>query len=74
MIKYVATELAMEDESFNSCIFHGIAALGDGQVMDIITDISSNRQAVLTLVEMLNKYSASLIHFKDIVYDFIADL
>lgn len=73
MIKYVATKLEVKDEASRDYILHGIAAMGNGQVIESIDDISTNQQAVLSLVDRLNQCEASLIHFKDIVYDFVAD-
>lgn len=53
---------------------YGIDAFAEngGLAMSII-DISLNCNAVIQLIENLNKYRVELIHLLDIIYDFYCD-
>ena len=53
---------------------YGIDAFAEngGLAMSII-DISLNCNAVIQLIENLNKYRVELVHLMDVVYDFYCD-
>ena len=50
---------------------NGIAAYLEGKLVDTIRDITPDAEEVRRLAGMLNRFGASLLHFHDMVEDYI---
>ncbi|MCC8196132.1 MAG: DUF6514 family protein [Ruminococcus sp.] len=50
---------------------YGIIAIGSDGLVEEITDISADREAVYELAEFMNCGQLSLVHFRDAVEDFL---
>ncbi|MCD7822866.1 MAG: DUF6514 family protein [Oscillospiraceae bacterium] len=68
MVTYKVTESL--DERKGICTY-GIAAVDSGEILAEISDISANRAALSELSQLMNREKLSLIHFKDVVEDFL---
>lgn len=53
---------------------YGIAVMQNGSILDCLEDITVNRQDNQKLRAILEKEEASILHFRDIVSDFVAEL
>lgn len=55
-------------------IWYGVAAVEDGKVAERRDELTTDDRLVRKLLENLNAGKASLIHFSEIVEDFMAQL
>lgn len=69
MTKYELTELPTEE--YTLC---GIAAVEDGRKLDELTDISIDRTLVQQMAETLTHYEVSIVHFREVVEDLLAQI
>ena len=70
MLKYVAvSDLGEEEGRIARC---GIAVYQDDCFVDCVADITPDRAEAALLAEWLNQFEASLLHFRDIVEDYVA--
>lgn len=53
-------------------IWYGVAAIQDGQVQQRLDDLSTDDESVERLVAKLNEGRASLLHFSEIIEDYVA--
>lgn len=52
----------------------GIAAIEGEHTIDTIADISTDREAVRQMADKLTRGEASILHFRDIIEDFVAQV
>ena len=73
MLEYVAESWPADGESDRPCIAgSGIAAYQNSRLVTYIKDITPNHDEAVKLAALLNRFEASLLHFRDIVEDYIA--
>lgn len=70
MLKYIAVE-GRSLEAGNPC--SGIAAYEGNCLVEQIGDITPDHAEAEQLAQLLNRLGASLLHFHDIVEDFVID-
>ena len=77
-IIYEMTEETYSLET-NTRISYGIAAYADSKdgstatIIDVIRDITSDKQALLALITSCNQLNLSLIHLREVIDDFLAN-
>ena len=60
-------------------ISYGIAAYADCEthgttiIVDSIHDITNNKKKLKVFIQLCNRLELSLIHLREVVYDFLAD-
>lgn len=69
IFEYHLAKSRLKDEDIGKYTAYGIS-LNQSNIH--IKDISSDKQAVIKIVNLLNKYQASPIHLYDIISDMIA--
>ena len=73
-VKYHSTCKLYFNEETGGYISSGIAATdADGEILELIEDVSTDHHFVEKIIMKLNKNSVSLIHFKDIVLDLMEE-
>ena len=74
MLQYVAVSQSMcgEGDRVHTAA-SGIAAYLDRRLVRCIKDITPDHREAEQLAEKLNRFGASLIHFHDIVEDYVAE-
>ena len=68
---YSIIKSRMSSEDLVMYITYGIRASQDGKILAEIKDISPDFKAVQALADKCNRYQVSLLHFQDVVEDFI---
>ena len=58
--------------SFGIAAYSNVEADESATVLEVINDISSNEQSIISFVEKCNGSKLSLCHLKDAIEDFIA--
>lgn len=58
-------------ESCKGVCTYEIVAVDSEEIIAEISDISADKEAVAELAELMNRYQLSLIHFKDVIEDFL---
>lgn len=58
-------------ESCKGVCTYGIVAVDSEEIIAEISDISADKEAVAELAELMKRYQLSLIHFKDVIEDFL---
>ncbi|MCD8006309.1 MAG: DUF6514 family protein [Oscillospiraceae bacterium] len=72
MVTYrVIGKLVNDDSCKGVCSYSIIALDSDGRNVAEVDDISVNREEVTGLAETMNRNSLSLVHFKDVIEDFL---
>ena len=75
--KYIVIQSTYKNGSAKRTAF-GIAAVeeydGITTILESISDISSDIRSVKRLVELCNDHQLSLVHFRDVVSDFLATI
>jgi|GluameStandDraft_1065615.scaffolds.fasta_scaffold196005_1 hypothetical protein len=69
MLEYIAVSQNTEGEQ---ALGSGIAAYENGDMVACIQDITPNHQEAEQLAALLNQSQVSLVHFHDIVEDYVA--
>ncbi len=69
MLEYIAVSQNAEGEQAPGS---GIAAYEDGDMVACIQDITPDHQEAEQLAALLNQSQVSLVHFHDIVEDYVA--
>lgn len=69
MLEYVAVN---RPAAGNHTAANGIAAYEDRRLVACIEDITPDYAEAEQLAAMLNRFAASLVHFHDIVEDYVA--
>lgn len=72
MIKYVLTEGTAQVGGQGEARVCGITAVEDSEALDEIADISADRELVCRMADMLTRCEVSIIHFRDVVEDLLA--
>lgn len=73
MLKYVTVSDLTEGEGREGRITRcGIAVYQSDCLVDCVADITSDQAEAMRLAEQLNRFEASLLHFRDIVEDYVA--
>lgn len=67
MTQYVLTETPSE-----GVILCGLAAVEGDRILDELTDISIDRSLVRNMADMLTRYEVSIVHFREVVEDLLA--
>ncbi len=70
MLKYAVMCPAEED---GAAAGNSIAAYCNQQMVDCIADITPDLQKAEYLADLLNRNQVSLLHFRDVVEDYIAE-
>lgn len=55
------------------CKTYGIAAVLDGEICESCPDVTLNKERAEELARLLNSCEVSLVHFLDIIEDFLCD-
>ena len=77
-IIYEMTEESYSSEG-NTRVSYGIAAYADSKdggtatIIDVIHDITSDKQALLALITSCNQLNLSLINLREVIDDFLAN-
>ena len=72
MITYKAVGKKRLKENCKDIFIYSIFALdSDGRRIAEIDDVSADKDAVAELVEIMNRECLSLVHFRDVVDDFL---
>ena len=69
MTKYVMTEQLVD----GLCLC-GLAAVEDDRILDELTDISIDRSIVHEMAETLTRCEVSIVHFREVVEDLLAQV
>ncbi len=67
MTQYVLTEKSAGE--FRLC---GLAAVENDRILDELTDISIDRSLVCHMAETLTRCEVSIVHFREVVEDLLA--
>ena len=69
---YRIIQTTVTDEDGTSYPTYGIEAINDrGAVLKSVSDISLNKEAVTALAQKMNTHRLALVHFLDVVEDFL---
>ena len=77
-IIYEMTEESYSSEG-NTRVSYGIAAYADSKdggtatIIDVIHDITSDKQALLALITLCNQLNLSPMHLREVIDDFLAN-
>lgn len=72
MITYRAVGKRCFSENCNDIFLYSIVALDSGgRKIAEIDDVSADKDAVAELIEIMNRSCLSLVHFKDVIDDFL---
>ncbi len=69
MLKYVLTE-----QPVGEYLLCGLAAIEDDRTLDELTDISIDRSLVRHMAETLTRCEVSIVHFREVVEDLLAQI
>ncbi|WP_122788901.1 DUF6514 family protein [Intestinibacillus sp. Marseille-P6563] len=73
MLEYVAVnQPATKEEGEEGTVSSGVAAYQDDCLVDTIEDVVPDFAEAKQLAQMLNRFEVSLLHFHDVVEDYIA--
>lgn len=72
VITFTCTRKLFKSDNAEEYFSYGIKAIQNSCVLQEIDDISIDENAVILLAEILTREKASIIHFEDIVLDFIS--
>ena len=69
MTKYIMTEHPLEEH-----LLCGIAAIDHDRILDELTDISIDHSLVQRMAETLTHHEVSIVHFREVVEDLLAQV
>ena len=69
MTKYILTEHPLEEP-----LLCGIAAIAHDRILDELTDISIDHSLVQRMAETLTHHEVSIVHFREVVEDLLAQV
>ncbi len=72
-MKYLLTRGTVCKEDGEEVPTHGITVVDNGKAVAVIADVTTDRALACKLEEALNRLDVSILHFEDVVYDFIVE-
>ncbi len=72
MITYRAVAKKCSKENCKDIFAYSVIALdSDGRRIAQIDDVSADKDAIAELIEIMNRECLSLVHFRDVIEDFL---
>ena len=69
--KYILIRDTYSDDNGNHTGYGIVAVDHESKIVSAATDLSCNKDEVARLVQMCNELELSLVHFQDVVEDFL---